>query len=882
MRVLLIVFYILFILNLSATIINIPEDFDSIQEGLNFASEGDTILVAEGIYVENLTWPETNSLKLIGSGENNCIINGDSLFSVIYFGLELNGIINLSTLITDFTITNGSFGYGGGIYCDYSSPSLQNLILTNNYAVDYGGGIACLNYSNPNLENLSIINNLAYYGGGIYCYFSNPSIYDVQINNNSAQAGAGIFCESSNPNIDSVIISSNSAGSGGGIYCCWSSNPNIENVTISSNSASSGGGISCDGSDPNLTNVILSSNSASSGGGIYCIFSSNPNLENVTINNNSAYQGGGIYCWGNSYPIFSSENRSNVYSNTVPNNRGAGADIFIYESQFPVIDVFVDTFTVMRPTDYYASPIDNFVFDILHSIEDSLIDSDVYVSVEGDNSNNGTSPETPFKTIKFALSRIYSDSVNTNTIHLSAGIYSPTTNGESFPIKWSNYVNLLGSAEDETILDADSTVGVMEFISVSDALIENLTITGGSASDGGGIYCRDHSNPSFKNIMIIGNSAQYWGGGVYCHDNSNPSLENVELSGNSSNNGGGIFCNGNSNPSLENVTIADNTAEYNGGGILCKYSSPSLENVTITGNSANGNYYGGGGIYCSQGSSPSLENVTISDNFALSGGGILCRYSNPSLENVTISDNSAIYGGGIFCCVNSNPSLVNVTITGNSANAGGGIYCNDSSPSLTNCIMWNDSPEEIYIESGSVTATYSDIQGGWAGTGNINEDPLFVGTGDHPFMLQDLSPCVNAGIPDTTGLNLPEFDLAGNPRVYGGRIDMGAYENQNVVVSTDENLIPLVTKLNQNYPNPFNPSTTISFSLNTENAEDTELVIYNIKGQKIKQYSILNIQSSIVWDGTDENNHPVSSGIYFYKLIVDDKTIATKKCLLLK
>jgi len=98
-----------------------------------------------------------------------------------------------------------------------------------------------------------------------------------------------------------------------------------------------------------------------------------------------------------------------------------------------------------------------------------------------------------------------------------------------------------------------------------------------------------------------------------------------------------------------------------------------------------------------------------------------------------------------------------------------------------------------------------------------------------------------------------------------------------------KNEIILINEINLfNYPNPFNPTTTITFSLNTENTEDTELVIYNIKGQKIRQYSILNIQSSIVWDGRDENNQPVSSSVYFYKLIMDDKTIATKKCLLLK
>ena len=95
----------------------------------------------------------------------------------------------------------------------------------------------------------------------------------------------------------------------------------------------------------------------------------------------------------------------------------------------------------------------------------------------------------------------------------------------------------------------------------------------------------------------------------------------------------------------------------------------------------------------------------------------------------------------------------------------------------------------------------------------------------------------------------------------------------------------------QNYPNPFNHSTTISFSL-PENTKNAEIIIYNFKGQKIKTFPVIlsmssraesggERQSSIQWDGTNENNQPVSSGTYFYRIQSGDFT-ETKKCILLK
>jgi fibronectin type 3 domain-containing protein len=103
-------------------------------------------------------------------------------------------------------------------------------------------------------------------------------------------------------------------------------------------------------------------------------------------------------------------------------------------------------------------------------------------------------------------------------------------------------------------------------------------------------------------------------------------------------------------------------------------------------------------------------------------------------------------------------------------------------------------------------------------------------------------------------------------------------------VDSGELPTPIVTELHGNYPNPFNPTTTISFQINTENSEDTELDIYNVKGQKVKLLVNEQLQSgnySVTWDGRDDSGKFTASGLYFYKLNCG-KYSSTRKMLLLK
>ncbi|HNS50128.1 MAG TPA: right-handed parallel beta-helix repeat-containing protein [Anaerolineae bacterium] len=239
--------------------------------------------------------------------------------------------------------------------------------------------------------------------------------------------------------------------------------------------------------------------------------------------------------------------------------------------------------------------------------------------------------------------------------------------------------------------------------------------------------------------------------------------------------GGGMANWYSSSPTVSNCTFSDNSAHYGGG--MENAGSPTVTNCTFSNNSATSI---GGGMHNS-GSSPVVANCTFSDNSASDGGGMYNEWASPVVTNCTFSGNSAAYDGGGMRNAGSSPVVTNCTFSGNSAGYnGGGMYNEVASPVVTNCILWGDGPQEIWNQNSQPSVTYSDIQGGSSGTGNIDDDPLFVDSGSGDYHLGPGSPCLDAGTNDAP--NLPEFDFEGNPRVMDGDrngtavVDMGVDE----------------------------------------------------------------------------------------------------------
>ena len=188
-------------------------------------------------------------------------------------------------------------------------------------------------------------------------------------------------------------------------------------------------------------------------------------------------------------------------------------------------------------------------------------------------------------------------------------------------------------------------------------------------------------------------------------------------------------------------------------------------------------------------------------------------------------------------------------------------------------ILYPPTNLQATIQGNSVFITW-DTPGSLSGRDldfyNIYLNGEFLGSTTSPFYLIISPP------PSTFGF--------GVTAVYDGGWE-STIASITIVVDVDELPVPLVTELIGNYPNPFNPSTTIHFSIeqNQQN-EQIELEIYNLKGQKVRELKIENLKlkiNEIVWNGKDDNNQPVSSGIYFYKLEAAKYT-STKKMILMK
>jgi len=335
---------------------------------------------------------------------------------------------------------------------------------------------------------------------------------------------------------------------------------------------------------------------------------------------------------------------------------------------------------------------------------------------------------------------------------------------------------ILASSDHDTILVQPGTyfenidfmghkvvLASMYFLTNDSSYIENTIIDGNSDGSVVSFLNREDSTTIICGFTIT-NGLNDSGGGIYCY-NSSPLIEHNKISGNTGDSGGGIFCNHASAKIIENF-ISDNT-------IFVPLGNP------------------GGGIFCNNGSNCLIMKNIITDNLNQDGAGICCYSSNPIIMRNVIYNNQAFDLGGGFRIDYCSPTILNNTIWGNSASSGGGMCINsNSSPVITNNIFWNNSAfigqDEIQSNGGSPQITYCDVQGGWAGTGNLNINPLLTNPNHGFFQLLPTSPVIDAGDPNSPPD--PDGTIADIGAFY---FDQSSLAIQDVVITVQGNDIHL-------------------------------------------------------------------------------------------
>ncbi|HPQ42033.1 MAG TPA: DUF1565 domain-containing protein, partial [bacterium] len=419
--------------------------------------------------------------------------------------------------------------------------------------------------------------------------------------------------------------------------------------------------------------------------------------------------------------------------------------------------------------------------------------TDLFLSPEGSNENDGLTPETPLKTLSYALSRLVLSGETGITIQLAEGVYSPSLTGEEFPVLLPDNTILRGYDRQTTILDAEESEGILDNALSIRNVIENITFTGTDNGSCGALFCTEYASPVIRNCHFTVNKAMY-GGGISAWYDASPRVINCLFTANTAERGGGAFnygagatymdCifqgnvssagggvyNGYSDSLFMNCRFIENTAYSAGGGVYCwqdngdSFKHDQFHNCLISGNVSNR----GGGIRFAYVRRAALVNCVISNNRVTeNGAGVAILESRPVFENVLIHSNSSEYMGGGIYSSQYRPVVSNCTVAGNSALSGGGIYVDEMDGfTISNSIVFFNYPDSVIGENPSMNVSCSDVQGGFPGRGNIDSDPFFVDAAGADFHLIQgetgagkFSPCVDAGGRDAVDI---QFRIFGN------------------------------------------------------------------------------------------------------------------------
>ncbi len=634
-------------------------------------------------------------------------------------------------------------------------------------------------------------------------------------------------------------------------------------------------------------------------------------LSGVEIYDNHAYfMGGGVYIYGYMGYVnitFDPVNRCSIYNNTA----GAGQDIVAHSINND-LHIPLDMFTVPNPTSFYAAAYRAYgnEFQVTveaHNYHHQEVNHDLYVSPDGDDANDGLTPATALKTIRTAVYRVASDSLSQKTVHLLPGTYSITDNNQVFPIPLKSWVQVKGAGIDATQIVGEmdpnyaniprNSLMVFSSFYQEYAGLEDLSITSAGSDNSCAIWGFKEEALQLKNLRMHELRPDRTAI-IHITFASNCLWDGLIIEDFTTDQKGFMYSDGYITGVIRNSIFRNAISTFDSDEVWSKplfwivtkgeisFENCVFDNIEVLDD--DGDIVSIGYNYLPYKNSYRLANCLFSNLRSHSRMMLMVSPDHPEME------------------------ITNCTFSGNTSDSF--IIMLNGNIRITNSVFYNNSPHEIAInpmidsglEPSTIIVDYSLFKGTDSGIRrvpnttvnyldtNIDTDPLFLGGNDvHDplyYSLSAASPCINSGTPDTTGLNLPPYDLAGNWRVWDGQIDMGCFEyGSEPWVSVDDPTIPVTPAVSLGvWPNPFKVFTNIKVNVpqgGLGKAENASIAIYNIKGQKVKTIALDPSKAGeqfTYWDGRDGDNRLCSSGIYLLNLTVNGRNVSSKKVTLLR